>query len=197
VPASPTPPSPLYLADAGHGLDAWTGPNWSLDDGALVNDGRGVDTAPWISAPTLPELDGSYAIEAEIQVLGVARGYCEQNFGIVAIAADSGISFGGGLLFTCDEAPLARITDVTDWTDGYNRDPPLASRRLDLEPGWHTFRLEIQTDWVRLLIDGVLVLEADRDPTRPAESSDPKVGIWSQGVQLAVRRVAIESIANP
>jgi hypothetical protein len=197
APASPTGPGPLYLASAGQGLDAWTGPNWSLDDGALVNDGRGVDTAPWISAPALPKVDGAYAIEVEIRVLGTARGYCEQNFGIVAIAVDGGTYFGAGLLFACDEeAPLVRITDATDWTDGYNRDRTLASRHRALEAGWHTFRLEIRSDRVRLLIDGELVLEAERVPSRGSASSGDKVGMWSQGVQLAVRRVSIEPIAD-
>jgi hypothetical protein len=114
----------------------------------------------------------------------------------VAISADGQNYLGAGLLFTCDgEAPLVRITDVTNWVDGYNRDRELSSSRLELAPGWHTFRLEITAARVRLLIDGEVVLEVEGPAAQGGGPTIAEIGLWSQGVQVAVRRVAVEALA--
>ena len=195
--ATPATSTTYYLAEAGAGLERWGGPNWSLDDGRLVNDGAAVETQQWLSAPEPALVEGGYAVEAEIEIAGVASGFCEQNFGVVAVSADGRAYFGGGLLYYCDGGdPVARITDVTNWTDGYNRDPVLSSARFDPGPGWHTFRLEVEPGHVRLLIDGEVVLEADDPSSGEADPRAVEIGLWSQGVELSVRRVKVEPLPD-
>ena len=149
-------------------------------------------------APESATIEGGYAVEAEFQVLGVASGFCEQNFGVVAVAADGATYLGGGLLYFCDGSkPMARITDVSNWVDGYNRDQEFSSARLDLGTGWHTLRLEVGPGGVRLLIDDKMVLEGV-DPTGVAGGSQTaQWGVWSQGVRVAIRRIAVEPLAVP
>jgi hypothetical protein len=201
--ATPSPtPTPAtsttyYLAEAGAGLERWSGPHWRLDDGRLVNDGSGVQAQQWLAAPEPALVEGGYAVEAELQISDIASGFCEQNFGVVAVSADGRAYFGGGLLYYCDGGePVARITDVTNWTDGYNRDPTLSSARFDLGPGWHTFRLEVEPGHVRLLIDGEVVVEADDPASGEADPRAVEIGLWSQGVELSVRRVKVEPLPD-
>jgi hypothetical protein len=45
-----------------------------------------------------------------------------------------------------------------------------------------------------LLIDGEVVAVASADASAAAGSREVKFGLWSQGVQLAVRRIAVETL---
>ena len=196
--ATPEPSVALYRAEAGDGLEAWGGPHWSVDGEVLVNDGGAVTAQPWLTAPEFPPVDASYAVEAEFRVLGVAAGYCQQSFGVVAVSPSGAAYWGGGLIYFCDNGdPVVRITNVTDWTDGYNADPELSSKRLNPGGNWHTLRLEVDEGLVRLLIDGEVVLEAADPIGGAATARVAEFGLWSQGVQVAIRRITVEPIAEP
>jgi hypothetical protein len=186
---APTPTATvaaLYLA-AGDDLAVWAGPGWSVADGVLANDGAAVVAEPWLAAP-YEAPTGAYAVEADIRVLGVAPEHCEQSFGVVA-GGGADAAWGGGVLFGCDGSPRARLTDVTEWTDGYNRDRLLAEAGFAPGDGWHAYRLEVDGDRLRLLVDGAPVLEAADGAA--AGGGPGRVGLWSQGVRLEVRRVAV------
>ncbi len=79
---------------------------------------------------------------------------------------------------------------MTDWARGYNRHRVLDVAEFEPDGEWHAYRLEVEGAHIRLLIDGSLVLEADdEEATDTGEEGD--VGLWSHGVQLEVRRVAV------
>ena len=64
---SPTAPAPrtLYTADWSHGPDGWTlPPDWSVQNGQLVNNGQGVNTIPIPYHLTAPQ----YTIKMQIRV---------------------------------------------------------------------------------------------------------------------------------
>jgi hypothetical protein len=83
------------------------------------------------------------------------------------------------------------LTDVSVWEDGYNADPVLADATFDPGNDWHIYRFELSGDELRLLIDGAdVVSEALQAPIDP-DSADAQAGIWAQGVQLDVRKVAV------
>ena len=194
TPAVPTP-EPLYLAQA-DGLASWGGLDWRFDGNLLINDGASVTAQPWIVGPQPAIVDGGYAVEVEVQVRGVTAGYCEQSFGVVTVGPDGFTPLGGGMLYLCDGSkPVARITDLGAWADGYNRDAALASTRLDPGPGWHTVRLEIAAGELRLLIDGEVATTATL-AAPAAGAREVTVGLWSQGVQLDVRRVAVVPLSE-
>lgn len=180
--------APLYAA-VGTDLASWSGPDWAYGEGVLANDGGGVTGQPWLAAPyQVPR--AAYAVEADIRVVGLAAGKCEQSFGVVA-GGGAGVVWGGGVIFACDGVARARITDVTDWTDGYNQDRLLAATAFDPGQGWHAYRLEVDGNRLRLVIDGRPVLAATDDAAATGDGPG-QVGLWSQGVRLEVRRVAAQ-----
>jgi hypothetical protein len=186
--AAPSPtPTPLFLAER-NDLAAWASPGWSYADRLLTNDGTQLSGQPWLTVPFAPP-GRRFAVEAEVRVLGLASGVCEQNFGLVA-GNGGGIDWGAGVVFGCDGAIHARLTDVTDWSNGYNRDRVLDDATFDPQNRWHRYRLEVDGNRLRLLIDGRPLLEATDD--QAAEGADDgTIGLWSQGVRLEVRLVTV------
>ena len=186
---APTPtPAPVYEAAGADELGTLVGGSWTLVEDQLVNEGTSVIAEPWGVAPEEAQGD-AYAVEAEIRVMGWAEGVCDQNFGIVA-GPEGGVVWGGGLLHGCDGEIRARLIDVSDWTDGYDRDRPLAATMFEPDRGWHTYRLEVRGNELRFLVDGKLVVEATDDMARIGDGG-AQVGVWSQGARIAVRRIAI------
>jgi hypothetical protein len=86
---------------------------------------------------------------------------------------------------------VARLTDAGDWADGYNADPVMANAAFDPGTGWHTYRFEVRGDQLRLLVDGVAVVSGAAETPLDAQVSDAEAGLWSQGVGIEIRRVAV------
>lgn len=185
-----------YLADSGDGLSAWSGSGWTMDGGELINDGDTILGQAWVSGPIMPPPSGDYAIEVEFQIDGIAPTYCKQNFGLVAPAPEGGWFVGGSVLYECDgSGPRARITDVSDWTNSYFQDRELATKGVFLQPGsgWHTLRLVVESSTVMLYLDGEEILIADVDSSG-FDNPQEAFGLWSEGVRLTVRRIAVLSL---
>ena len=188
--AAPSPTAaPDYEAAGGDALGALAGRSWAIVEDQLVNEGASEVAEPWVTVPERAR-GSAYAVEAEIRVRGLAEGVCDQNFGIVA-GPEGGVVWGGGVLYGCDGEARARLTDVSDWTDGYDRDRPLAAKMFEPDRGWHTYRLEVRGNQLRLLIDGQPVLEATDAAAGSGGDRGAQVGVWSQGARIAVRRIAI------
>ena len=164
--------------------------SWSATDDTLVNKGSDAVAERWLDLAKVP--NSTYAIEAEIRVTGVLKTVCDQSFGLVGGSSDLGKVFGAGLIFPCDSGqPQARLTDVTVWQDGYNADAALNEAAYDPGDAWHTYRFEVRGDRLRLLVDGVAVADGSPQVAPGWDTSTQEAGIWSQGVGLEVRRLAV------
>jgi len=185
----------LYLAEDRGGFTAWAVNAWTIAENQLVNEGTTVISEPWAIGPYRPD-DDNYALEAEIRVRGLAPNVCDQNFGLVAGPEGNGVVWGGGVIFNCPASePHARITDVAYVGDGYNQDRQIATGAFDPGDAWHTYRLEVRGQELTLLVDGEEVASGT-DPTALAPARSSQIGIWSQGVRLSVRRLAVYPLDN-
>lgn len=198
-PAPTAPPEALFVAEK-NDLAALAAGSWLADAGGLRNDAVTVVAEPWLVFPHRPDGE-AYALEAEIKVAGAIEGRCNQNFGLVAGAANGPAPgaplFGGGIIYSCTAGnlaggpTLARLSDLATWNSGYFQLASLARKEFAPTPadGWHVYRLEVDGADVRLLVDGKEV--ATTQGAAASLSGPSQVGLWSQGVRLAVRRVAV------
>lgn len=190
---SPTPeptPTPvpvagtvLYEADTSGGLAEWSGAGgWQTVGGMLVNDGTS-DAPMFIGAPFQPSTP-DYAVEVELQW---ARG--GKAFGVVARGGD-GAGYWAGFAPRCNErhiflwaAPL----------DEYCWEPEVIGlTEMELDSEWHTYRVEVQGNTIRVLLDGTVVIEtSDNRYLSPGQ-----VGLWSDGAQVSVRSFSVIALGD-
>ncbi len=180
----------VFEAPGQNDLESLASGSWSASADGLVNMGNSAVAEPWLVISTVPST--TFAVEAEIRVNGLLESVCDQSFGLTTGVPSADQVYGGGLIFPCaSETARARLTDVSVWEDGYNADPVIADKTFDPGDDWHTYRFELRSDELRLLIDGGDVvtgtLEAPIDPT----SVDAQAGLWAQGVELEVRKVSV------
>ncbi|HEV2108741.1 MAG TPA: DUF1080 domain-containing protein [Thermomicrobiales bacterium] len=172
-PATPVP-DVLYAADTAREFDGWDlPPGWTREDGTLAADGTSSEWA--VPTYQVEDLD-DYAVEAEIRV--VSEPDCQRNFGIGARGTDAGY-VAAGVEWRC--RPAASLWAGQDLVSNASFDPGR---------DWHTYRLEVRGDTIKLFIDGVLVVEAtdDRYP------SGGEVALWSNGVRLNVRSFVVTTL---
>jgi Domain of Unknown Function (DUF1080) len=184
------PPTPsrwlttsVYLANWTSGLNSWVGDqSWKVVAGMLVNDGSNGDSSHWIVAPVAPPLP-DYAVEAEIQVVRTAGTGRDHGFGLVARSG-----YRAGVIYnrTDSGGTTAHLSTMNTY-DGLgdrNFDPGAARHPHDR---WHTYRLEVQGNTLRLLINrSVMVVTTDNQ-----FASAGKVGLWSANTQIDVRRFEV------
>ena len=192
TPAAATPAAAAPFADFADtaALGEVAGGSWQMEDGLLTFAGAG-GAEPWLAVPGVSP-SGDFAIEVEARVSDLSPGVCNQSFGLIAGVA-GGTVWGGGPIYPCDgPQPVARITDATDWRDGYDQDQTLARAPFTPGNGWHTYRLELRGGSVLLTVDGKLVVQAPDARGEEQRAAPGQVGIWSQGVRLDVRRITVE-----
>jgi hypothetical protein len=182
----------LYEADETGGFDAWTGSaDWLHRDGQLVNDGSAIGQ---ILAPYQPTTS-DYAVEAEIRLVRCANagsgdlsgddyrtpGYAG-GFGIEARIGDLGSYWAGRI---CPSPDSFDSSHEGIWAADYESGvwETLASQEYSDDAEWHTYRMEVQGDVLRLFIDGELVVETG--DVRYVDSG--QVGLWSGQTQISVR----------
>ncbi|HEU0113596.1 MAG TPA: family 16 glycoside hydrolase, partial [Thermomicrobiales bacterium] len=197
APATATPAGNALAAFAdANALGTLAAGNWQLNDGQLVYVGQGGIAEQWLAVSGV-QPTGDFAIEIEARVQSLAPNVCDQNFGAVAGADANGLVWGGGVIYPCDgSSPRARLTDVTNWADGYNHDQALAA--TDFKPGnsWHTYRLEVRGGTLTLSVDGRKLLDSPGARTDWQAGVPGQVGFWSQGVQLAIRSVTVYGLSE-
>lgn len=187
---SSSPRDATFEATTGAEFFALASGSWVVDVNGLANVGAQAVAERWLTVTSVSS--PSFAVEAEIRVTSVLDTVCDQSFGIASGSPDSGLVFGGGVIFPCSGAESqARLTDVTAWENGYNSDDVIAGN--DFAPGevWRTYRFELRGDRLRLLVDGVGVVSGVVDPGVDPAATDAEAGLWTQGVGLEVRRVSI------
>jgi hypothetical protein len=163
--------------------------SWRVSANTLRNEGSSAVAEPWLMLASVP--GPAFAVEAEIRVNGLLDTVCDQSFGLTGGNPDTEEIYGGGLLFPCSkQGTVARLTDVTTWQDGYNADPVIADNAFDPGREWRTYRFEVRGDQLRLIVDGVGVVSSLLpDPVELEARAE--AGLWTQGVNLEVRSVAV------
>jgi hypothetical protein len=188
--SSASQPAAILKAPGGVAFAALASGSWSASADVLANEGANAVAEPWLELGAVPGT--SFAIEADMRVTRLLETVCDQSFGIAAGNLTAGQVYGGGLHFPCTgTAPAARLSDVAVWEDGYNVDPVFAEDVFDPGADWHTYRFEIRDDRLRLIVDGVGVVAGQPPALLSASVSEVEAGLWSQGVGLEVREIAI------
>ncbi|HET8523179.1 MAG TPA: cupin domain-containing protein [Thermomicrobiales bacterium] len=186
----PTPtPQPkagtvLYSADDSGGLDDWAAASgWRHLDGMLVFSGEDL---AYITAPFEPREIADYAVEAEIQLISTVEEYnCSGQFGLFARAADKGF-YDAGLSGINTRRPNScqDQRSVGIWGIPANSDAQALSKAgfgWDLD--WHTYRIEVQSNHIRFLMDGGLILQVQDNQFLDGGV----VGLWASKAQVSVR----------
>jgi hypothetical protein len=190
TPAAESGEDVVFEAPGRDKLETLASGSWSVSEDVLANPGSSAVAEPWLVVSTVPS--GDFAVEAEIRVTGRLESVCDQSFGLVAGSPSAGQVYGGGLIFPCaSDKARARLTDVSVWEDGYNADTVLADKAFDPGNEWHTYRLELRGDELRLLVDGADIVSGTLKSPIDASSGDAQAGLWAQGVQLKVRKVSV------
>lgn len=185
-----TPDMAIMRADSRADFAALASGSWSASGDALAIAGTNATSEPWLTVASVPSPD--FAIEAEMRVTMVLDSVCDQSFGVVGGSPGASQVYGGGILFPCDgTGDWARLTNVSNWEDGYNADEVLSENRFDPGEDWHTYRLELRGNRLRLIVDGVGIVTSKLDTPINPGATDAEAGLWSQGVGLEIRRIAV------
>jgi hypothetical protein len=162
-------------------MNGWAGStDWKHVPDILVSDGS-VGTG-WVAAPYQPETP-NYAIGAQIQLLGAALRINELRFGLLARTMEQGTIVGG---VDWDEATIASALYYASDYDyfGYNIfQSPIASQPFNPGVEWHTYRLEVKGNAIKLLLDGAPLV----DGVDNTILLNGQVGLFSFGAQISVR----------
>lgn len=187
---SPTPaPKPgdvLYQAD--QSWSGWSGTKeWNVLNGMLTNDGTGYPGMPTILAPYQLQVS-DYAVEANIQVVNWHR-CCYSQFAIVVRASTN--SYGSWQGYSVGEDLEDNVPSTANIAaDAGHISPSLANAPFDPGTAWHTYRIEVKGNTIKLLIDeGVKFAITDN-----TYLSGGQVGFWSYEVQLNISNFKIIAI---
>ena len=190
VAPTPTPvpkPAPnTVLCQADQSWNGWSGSSdWKIFNGMLTNDGTSnQQQGPTILAPCELGDVVDYAVEANIQVVHWSH-CCYSNFAIVVRAVLSGGYWQG---YSAGDQLPESITNIAASPGNFSA--ALASAPFDPGSDYHTYRVEVKGNRIRLLIDGGVKL----DVTSNTSLSAGQVGFWSFGVQLDINSFKITAL---
>ena len=173
--------SVLHRSDWSSGLDGWSGSDgWTALRGELLCDGRSFDLTVGVVAPVEVDTNADFAVEAEIRLLRyeITNG----SFGVMARVQEDGTGYAAGH-DAADEVVVLRTEE------GGGR-PTLDRQPFDPGEGWHTYRLEVRGNELRAFVDGSVVLGS----TDNTFLTGKRVGLWSSGAQLSVRRFEVGTL---
>jgi hypothetical protein len=188
TPSAPQPGQLLYQADWSGGFNGWTAsPDWKTVSGQLVNDGTNDDATQFAHPPEITPYTANYAVEAEIQYVRDGYGcYPPADYGYVAfglsVRGESSGDYRVGIVHRYGTI-AAFIFDHGSSDTCPNFYPPLAKASYSLDTNWHTYRVEVRGNDIKLLIDGQSVIEAIDNHHLTSNS----VGLWSTGTVVNVR----------
>lgn len=174
-------PRLVYQANWKHGKLGWSSSgdgSWQVVNGALLFDGAGASA---ILAPPTFTRRWNYAVEATIQTTGHSDYNGTSGFGI-AFRAKRGLD-----LYPHYGAPDALGAGVLNASAGiapiWVYPEPLDRSDFDPHGGWHTYRVEVRGNDIRLLVDGQLAARAKSNRFL----GGPRMGIFSIDSEIAVR----------
>jgi hypothetical protein len=187
--ASLAPNTLIYEANSASGFSSWAGTGqWKTVGGMLLTDGSDPNPlgSDYLAAPIeAPTAD--YAVEAQIQFVrqgpAPAIGY---TFGLVVRDDGSGsYAVGFGHIWNVWDGGE---DEVGTWLTGNNQ--ALLSQAYPLNGSWHTYRVEVRANTIRLLVDGKqrVVVTDNRYLTGQG------LGLWAQNAEINVRQVRVLSL---
>jgi len=193
-PSPPSTPLPagivLYKADWSHGLVGWQGTQgWRVVQGGLETDSS--DSAILTIPYRLSVSD--YAIEIRLQIVHLLSENGASSFSIFAIKAPGKDGYNAGASNLRDsvtrpfgEHPQSQVFLDPSSDTAQNSGLPVA---YFPGSGWHTYRVEVKGNDVRLLSDGVQIGNASSQQTDTI--SNGALGLSSEKVILLVSSIRI------
>ncbi len=162
-------------------LSTWTNgsADWKILNGMLLNDGTNGNwdvSGPTIVAPCQLGNTANYAVETRIQVTSSVERAC---FGITVRGSSTGKYMAG--VGSCFRAS-APVDTAYLAGPGYSNDSNSSHASFDPSTSMHTYRVEVNGNVIKFLIDGGLVVSL----TDNRYLTGTQVGLWSKNVQLQV-----------
>ena len=180
----------LYQADWSHGLVGWQGTQgWKVVQGQLETDSSGSATF------TIPyQLSVSdYALEIRLLIVRLLSQNGGSSFTIFATRAPGKDGFQAGASNLVDSVtrPFGSHPQSQVFLDPYGDAAPNTGLPVAYYPGsgWHTYRVEVKGNEVRLLADGVQIGNTSSEQTDVL--SNGPLGLSSELVILRVSSVRI------
>jgi hypothetical protein len=189
VTPSPTmaPGTVLFQANWSQGLSGWSGTQgWTIVQGQLeVNSGSSATLA----IPYRPVVS-NYAIEVRLQVVRLLQDH-GGSFVFAAAKQKGKDGYQAGVLDLKKPGPFGSHPQAQALIDPYNDMSQGCCQPIDYEPGyeWHTYRIEVRDNEVRLLDDGTQIAHADSNATDTLSN-----GPLSLNSSLVVLRISSLSI---
>jgi hypothetical protein len=153
--------------------------------GQLVDDGTNWDNTQFAHAPKITPYTANYAVEADIQAVRAGNG-C--TFGL-SVREDSIGDYRVGV-----RAPGPTAAFIFDQTSGVGCDDyywnALTKASYSLDTDWHTYRVEVRGNDIKLLIDGQPVIETIDNHHLTGNS----VGLFSNGMVINVRSFKVTAL---
>lgn len=166
----------LYQSDWSTGSGGWATPaGWKTLNGTLLNDGTSGGNSVKLPAPFQPASISNYAIEMEMQIVRYAN-----NCGSFGLFARTDYQAG----FTGCGGYQARIANRS--LDNCCNDR-IATKDFNPKAEYQTYRMEVQDNNIRLLVNGALVV-AGADNRILAGG---QAGIICSEFQITIRSVRI------
>lgn len=153
----------LFQANWSQGLAGWSGTQgWTIVQGQLeVTSGSSAALA----IPYKPVVN-NYAIEIRLQVVRLLQDH-GGNFVLTGAKQNGKDGYQAGVLDLKKPGPFGSHPQAQALIDPNGDMPMGCCQPIDYEPGsdWHTYRLEVQDNGVRLLDDGTQIAYADSNAT--------------------------------
>lgn len=153
----------LFQANWSHGLADWSGTQgWTVVQGQLEVNASSVAT---LAIPYKPVVS-NYAIEIRLQLVRLLQDH-GGNFVLAAAKQNGRDGYKAGVLDLKKPGPFGSHPQAQALIDPNDDMPMGCCQPIDYEPGydWHTYRLEVQDNGVRLLDDGTQIAYADSNAT--------------------------------
>jgi len=185
----PAPGTVLYQANWSNGTAGWLlTPDWKTVSGQLVNDGTNRESVNHLAhPPAITRVVANYAVETSAQIVrpsGASACGLGASFGITVRQDSSGDYHVGIGTDQEDRNWYANIRDQSSSNSCLDStDTRLAHSDYSLDNAWHTFRVEVRGNNIKILVDGSAVLET----TDNHHLTGNNVGLWSTGIVLNVR----------
>lgn len=177
----------LYQETGSDSWQGWTGsPDWKILNSQLLNDATNTDqtSTKIISAPYVVTGTANYAVEAKIQVQRDNihnEGVSKCGFGIV-VRTDPTNSQGQGYTAWIEDASGFPNNTTTANIQEASDNQSLSQVNFDPGINVHTYRVEVNGNNIKLLIDGIAKLNIQDNQFLAGGN----VGLISMGTQLSV-----------